>query len=83
MTTLRVIIDEMLASAPGSVGRYTEELTRELIATAPRGCYVEAVVAASTEAEYAAIGRALVARAEGFARRDRDDPVRSHQGVLG
>ena len=55
MTTLRVIIDEMLASAPGSVGRYTEELTRQLIATAPRGCYVEAVVAASTEAEYALI----------------------------
>lgn len=55
MTTLRVIMDEMLASTPGSVGRYTEELVRELIATAPRGCYVEAVVAASTEAEYARI----------------------------
>jgi glycosyltransferase involved in cell wall biosynthesis len=59
MTTLRVIVDEMLASAPGSVGRYTEELTRELIATAPRGCYVEAVVAASTEAEYATIEQRL------------------------
>jgi len=59
MTTLRVIIDEMLASSPGSVGRYTEELVRELIATAPRGCYVEAVVAASTEAEYAAIEERL------------------------
>lgn len=59
MTTLRVIIDEMLASAPGSLGRYTEELTRELIATAPRGCYVEAVVAASTDAEYALIGERL------------------------
>ena len=59
MTTLRVILDEMLSSTPGSVGRYTEELVRELIATAPRGCYVEAVVAASTEAEYAAIEERL------------------------
>ncbi len=59
MTTLRVIIDEMLASSPGSVGRYTEELVRELIATAPRGCFVEAVVSASTEAEYAAIEERL------------------------
>lgn len=59
MTTLRVIMDEMLASTPGSVGRYTEELVRELIATAPRGCYVEAVVAASTEAEYARIEERL------------------------
>lgn len=59
MTTLRVIIDEMLASSPGSVGRYTEELVRQLIVTAPRGCYVEAVVAASTEAEYATIHERL------------------------
>ncbi|MBU1587283.1 MAG: glycosyltransferase family 4 protein [Actinobacteria bacterium] len=59
MTTLRVIMDEMLASTPGSVGRYTEELVRELIATAPRGCYVEAVVAASTEADYARIEERL------------------------
>jgi glycosyltransferase involved in cell wall biosynthesis len=59
MTTLRVIIDEMLASAPGTVGRYTEELVRELIATAPRGCYVEAFVAASPEPDYAAIEERL------------------------
>ena len=59
MTTLRVIIDEMLASSPGSVARYTEELVRELIATAPRGCYVEAVVAASPEPEYALIQERL------------------------
>ena len=59
MTTLRVIMDEMLTSAPGSVGRYTEELVRELIATAPRGCYVEAVVAASPEPDYVAIEERL------------------------
>ncbi|WP_374947993.1 glycosyltransferase family 4 protein [Agreia sp.] len=44
MTTLRVIIDQMVATVPGGIGRYTEELTRELIATAPRGCDVEAIV---------------------------------------
>lgn len=50
MTTLRVILDEMLGH--DSVARYTEELARELIRTAPRGCYVEGFVAASTEPEY-------------------------------
>ena len=53
MTTLRVILDEMLGD--GSVARYTEELTREIIRGAPRGCYVEGFVSASTEAEYAQI----------------------------
>ncbi len=55
MTTLRVIVDEMLSTAAGGVARYTEELTRELIETAPRGVFVEAFVAASTEPEYARI----------------------------
>ena len=59
MTTLRVIIDDMLTPVPGSVDRYTEELVRQLIATAPRGCTVEAVVAASTEAQYALIAQRL------------------------
>ncbi|GHD79283.1 glycosyltransferase involved in cell wall biosynthesis [Salinibacterium amurskyense] len=52
MTTLRVIIDEMLSPTPGSIARYSEELTRELINAAPTNCYVEAFVSASTEAEY-------------------------------
>lgn len=55
MTTLRVIVDEMLSSAAGGVARYTEELTRELIELAPRGVYVEAFVAASTEEQYARV----------------------------
>lgn len=59
MTTLRVIVDEMLSTAPGGIPRYTEELTRELIATAPRGVYVEGVVAASSEPEYARIAERL------------------------
>lgn len=59
MTTLRVIVDEMLSTAPGGVARYTEELTRELIATAPRGVFVEGVVAASSEPQYARITERL------------------------
>lgn len=45
-TVLRVVVDQMLARVPGGIGRYTQELTRELIATAPRDCEVEAVVSA-------------------------------------
>ena len=59
MTTLRVIIDEMLSPTAGGAGRYTEELTRELIASAPRGCYVEGFVSASPESEYEIIERRL------------------------
>ncbi|SEB00830.1 glycosyltransferase family 4 protein [Leifsonia sp. 21MFCrub1.1] len=44
MTTLRVIVDELVGDEPGGARRYTEELTRQLIATAPRDCDVEAVV---------------------------------------
>ena len=51
MTTLRVIVDQVLAPVPGGIGRYAEELTRQLIATAPDGCDVEAVVSASSAAE--------------------------------
>lgn len=59
MTTLRVIIDEMLSTAPGGVARYTEELARELIVTAPRGCVVEGFVASSPEPDYALIADRL------------------------
>lgn len=55
MTTLRVIIDQMIAPVPGGIGRYTEELTRELIATAPRGCDVMGIVSASPETDYASV----------------------------
>ncbi|QYH35596.1 glycosyltransferase [Salinibacterium sp. M195] len=59
MTNLRVIIDEMLSPNHGSVARYSEELTRGLIASAPNNCYVEAFVSASTDAEYALIAERL------------------------
>lgn len=43
-TTLTVVVDELLREASGGSRRYTEELTRQLIATAPAGCEVRAVV---------------------------------------
>ncbi|MES2170924.1 MAG: glycosyltransferase family 1 protein [Actinomycetota bacterium] len=51
-TTLRVIVDQIVAPVPGGIGRYTEELTRQLIATAPPGCAVAGVISASPEADY-------------------------------
>ena len=51
-TTLRVIVDQIVAPIPGGIGRYTEELTRQLIVTAPLGCNVAGVVSASSEADY-------------------------------
>jgi glycosyltransferase involved in cell wall biosynthesis len=58
-TTLRVIIDQMVSPVPGGIGRYTEELTRELIATTPRGCEVVGVVSSSPESDYAMIAEKL------------------------
>ena len=52
MTTLRVIVDRMVGPRPGGIGRYTEELTRELIRTAPFGCEVSGIVSASLESDY-------------------------------
>lgn len=52
MTTLRVIVDRIVGPTPGGIGRYTEELTRELIRTAPSGCEVSGIVSASPEADY-------------------------------
>lgn len=59
-TTLRVIVDDILAPAAApttgagtGTGRYTEELTRALILTAPDGCVVEGIVSSSPAADYA------------------------------
>jgi glycosyltransferase involved in cell wall biosynthesis len=59
MSTLRVIVDQILAPVPGGIGRYAEELTRELIRTAPPGSDVAGIVSASTEAEYATLDERL------------------------
>ncbi len=59
MTTLRVIVDQIVAPIPGGIGRYTEELTRELIRIAPRGCHVAGIVSSSPEADYELIETVL------------------------
>lgn len=65
-TTLRVIVDQIVAPIPGGVGRYTEELTRELIRTAPRGCDVTGIVSASPERDYELITNLLPGLADLF-----------------
>ncbi len=59
VTTLRVILDQVLAPIPGGIGRYAVELTRELIATAPRGCDVMGFVPASPDSDYERLIAAL------------------------
>lgn len=59
MITLRVVVDQMVAPVPGGIGRYTEELTRALIATAPAECDVEGIVSSSPPAQYDLIEAAL------------------------
>ncbi|NYK08745.1 glycosyltransferase family 4 protein [Leifsonia naganoensis] len=49
MTTLRVVIDELIGDAPGGARRYTEELTRQLLTTAPKGCDVVGIVSAVSD----------------------------------
>lgn len=51
-TTLRVIVDQMVAPVPGALGRYTVDLTRAIVAATPRGCAVEAVVSSSPPTDY-------------------------------
>jgi glycosyltransferase involved in cell wall biosynthesis len=51
VTELRVILDAMVAPARGGVGRYAEELTRALIASAPSGATVSGVVSAVPDDE--------------------------------
>lgn len=46
MTALRVLIDEVIADAPSGISRYTEGLTRALIAGAPEGSEVHGIVSA-------------------------------------
>lgn len=55
MTTLRVILDDMLLRGGGPLARYAEELSRALVRAAPRGADVAGVVAASPEGDYARV----------------------------
>ena len=42
----------MIAPVPGGIGRYTEDLTRQIIASSPRGCDVEGIVSSSSPTVY-------------------------------
>ncbi|MFD6054781.1 glycosyltransferase [Agromyces sp. NPDC060279] len=53
--TLRVVVDQLVAPVPGALGRYTEELSRAIIRTAPEGCAVEGIVSSSPEDDYARV----------------------------
>ncbi|MDP9026962.1 MAG: glycosyltransferase family 4 protein [Actinomycetota bacterium] len=59
MTTLRVILDEVTSTQNGGMARYAEDLTRQLIVTAPRGSSVGGIVSASPEADYARLAERL------------------------
>lgn len=59
MTTLRVVVDHLVHENPGGIGRYTEELTKQLIATAPGGCDVEAIISLVPPDEVESIRRLL------------------------
>jgi glycosyltransferase involved in cell wall biosynthesis len=52
MSELRVILEQLVAPVPGGIGRYAEELTRELIATAPAGATVTGFVPSSPPDRY-------------------------------
>jgi glycosyltransferase involved in cell wall biosynthesis len=58
-TRLRVVVDQLTAPVPGAVGRYTLDLTRGLIATAPPNCEVAGIVSSSPPTDYAFIEAAL------------------------
>jgi glycosyltransferase involved in cell wall biosynthesis len=55
MTTLRVIVDEMISPQPGGTARYTEELTKALIKHAPGGAEVAGFIGSSPEIDYARV----------------------------
>jgi glycosyltransferase involved in cell wall biosynthesis len=59
VTTLNVVLDDMLAPIPSGRSRYAQELARALIDHAPIGCFVEGLVAASPEEEYRLIDERL------------------------
>ncbi|MRX42915.1 glycosyltransferase [Agromyces kandeliae] len=52
-TTLRLIVDQIVAPVPGAVGRYTRDLAGALIESTPSGCEVEGIVSSSLPGDYA------------------------------
>jgi glycosyltransferase involved in cell wall biosynthesis len=64
MTTLRVVVDELTDSTPGGKRRYVEDLARQLIAAAPAGCEVEAIVSNISDDQLSEIRQLLPGGAE-------------------
>ncbi len=58
-TRLRVVVDQLVAPVPGAIGRYTRDLTRALIATAPANCEVAGIVSSSPPTDYEQIEQEL------------------------
>lgn len=58
-TRLRVVVDQLTAPVPGALGRYTMDLTRALIQSAPANCEVAGIVSSSPPTEYEYIERVL------------------------
>lgn len=54
-TTLRVVLDQLVAPTDPDLAMASRELTRALIATAPRGCEVSAAVPAANDTGLAAV----------------------------
>ena len=59
MTTLHLVLDEMLTSHHSAIASYTSELAAALIDYAPTDCYLEGLVAASPEPDYGLIAERL------------------------
>lgn len=59
MTTLRLIVDDIVSGGPGRLPRYAADLGRALLASAPRGADVAGFVAASPEDDYALLAERL------------------------
>ena len=58
-TALRIVLDQVGSPTPSGIARYSLELARALVESAPRGCEVMGIVPASPESEYEAIDAAL------------------------
>jgi glycosyltransferase involved in cell wall biosynthesis len=59
MTTLNVVLDEMISPTETGVSRSSRELTRALITHAPNACFVEGIISSSTEREYRLVEETL------------------------
>ncbi|WP_136706698.1 glycosyltransferase family 1 protein [Agromyces sp. H66] len=51
-TTLRMIVDQVVAPVPGPLGIYTQALTSAVIESTPPGCQVEGIVSSSLPEDY-------------------------------